>query len=130
VVAAAARWVRLQRGAGGDDAVGLVATRWGEPRSSAVVPKVTLWFLMGDTMATQYDKVSPESRAGRLNVSQTVAPREHFSGGYAPGCACIWHNVHKLFTTDSGHMFQYYLADADLLIQFSANQRLTRDQPY
>jgi len=49
--------------------------------SSAVVPKVTLWFLMGDTMATQYDRVSPESRAGRLNVSQTVAPREHFSGG-------------------------------------------------
>ena len=50
-------------------------------RSSAVVPEVTLWFLMGDTLATQYDKVSPESCAGRLNVSQTVAPREHLSGG-------------------------------------------------
>jgi len=58
--------------------------RCGVPRvaqSSAVVPKVNLWFLMGDTMATQYDKVSPESRAGRLHVSQTVTPREHFSGG-------------------------------------------------
>jgi len=41
---------------------------------------MTLWFLMGNTMATQYDKASSESRAGRLNVSQTVAPREHFSG--------------------------------------------------
>jgi len=49
--------------------------------SSAVMPKVTLWFFMGDTMATQYDKESPESRAGRLNASQMVAPREHFSGG-------------------------------------------------
>jgi len=48
--------------------------------SSAVVPKVTLWFLMGDTMATQYDRVSPMSRAGRLNVPQTVAPWENFSG--------------------------------------------------
>jgi len=48
---------------------------------SAVVPKVTFWFLIGDTMATQYNTVSPESRAGKLNVSQTVAPREHFSGG-------------------------------------------------
>jgi len=45
------------------------------------MPKVTLWFLMGDTKATQYDKVSAKSGAGRLNVSQTVAPREHFSGG-------------------------------------------------
>jgi len=69
---------------------------------------------MGDTMATQYDKVSPESRAGRLNVWQTVAPREHFSGGYASGCAGFWHNLRKLFTTDSGHVFQYYLADADM----------------
>jgi len=51
------------------------------PPSSAVVPKVTLWFLMSDTMVTQYDRVSPESRAGRLNVSQTETPREHFSGG-------------------------------------------------
>jgi len=50
-------------------------------RSSAVVPKVTLWFLMSDTMVIQHDRVSPESRAGRLNVSQTVTPREHFSGG-------------------------------------------------
>jgi len=53
--------------------------------ASSVVPNVTLWFLMGDTMVTQYDRVSPESRAGRLNVSQTVTPREHFSGGYASG---------------------------------------------
>jgi len=45
------------------------------------VPKVTLLFFMGDTMATQYNRVSPESRAGRLKVSQTVATREHFSGG-------------------------------------------------
>jgi len=50
------------------------------PQSSAVVPNVTRWFLMGDTLATQYDKVSPESRAGRLHVSQTVAPRDHLSG--------------------------------------------------
>ena len=90
--------------------------------SSAVVRKVTLWFLMGDTMATQYNRVSPESRTGRLNVSQTVAPREHFSGGSASGRAGFWHNLRKLFTTDFEHMFQYYLADADVLIQFSANQ--------
>ena len=50
-------------------------------RTSAVVPNATLWLLMGDTMATQYDRVSPESRSGRLNVSRTDAPREHFSGG-------------------------------------------------
>ena len=49
--------------------------------ASAVVPKVTLSFLMGDTMATQYNGASPESRAGRRNVSQTVAPREHFKSG-------------------------------------------------
>jgi len=30
-------------------------------RTSAVVPKVTLWFLVGDTMATQYDSVARES---------------------------------------------------------------------
>jgi len=55
-------------------------------------------------------------------VSQTVAPREHFSGGSASGRAGFWHNLRKLFTTDFEHMFQYYLADADVLIQFSANQ--------
>jgi len=37
--------------------------RWGRSMpscsaSSAVVPKVTFWFLMGDTMATQCNKVS------------------------------------------------------------------------
>jgi len=99
-------------------------------RSSAVVVEVTLWYLMGDTMATQHDEVSPESRAGRMNVSQTVAPREHLSGEYASGFAGFWHNLRKLVTSDFAHMFQYYSADADLLIQLSANQRLTRDQPY
>ena len=63
-------------------------------------------------------------------MSQTVAPWEHFSGGSASGSAGFWHNPRKLRTTNFGPMFQYYLADADLLIQFSANQRLTRDQPY
>jgi len=43
--------------------------------------KVTLWILLNDTMATQYDKLSPECRARRLNVSQTVAQQEHFRGG-------------------------------------------------
>jgi len=72
-------------------------------------------------MTTQYSRESPQIRAGRLNVSQTVAPREHFSGGYAYGLAGFWHNMRKLFTTDFGHMLQYYSADADLLFQFSAN---------
>jgi len=89
---------------------------------SAVVPKVALWFLVGDTMATEYGKVSPESRAGKLNASQTVAPREHFSGGYAASRAGFWHNLRKLITTDFGPKFPYYLADANLLIQFRAYQ--------
>ena len=41
--------------------------------------------LFGSFRATQWrhntTKVSRESREGRLKVSQTVAPREHFSGG-------------------------------------------------
>ena len=76
---AAARGRAARSGGGGGGA----ATKWGHLPcpTSAVVPKVTFWFLIGDTMATQYNTVSPESRAGKLNVSQTVAPREHFSGG-------------------------------------------------
>jgi len=88
----------------------------GRGRSSAVVLKVTLWFLIGDTRATQYDKVSPESRAGRLNVSHTETPLERFSGGYASGCAGFWHNLRIIFTTEIGLLFHYYLADADLLL--------------
>jgi len=77
---------------------------------------------MGDTLATQYDEVSPESLVGRLHVTLTVAPREHLSGGKASGRAGFWQRLRKLFTSDLCQMFQYYLADADLLIQSCANQ--------
>jgi len=98
---------------------GIRECRWAP---SAVVPKETLWFLMGDTLATQYDEVSPESLVGRLHVTLTVAPQEHLSGGKASGRAGFWHSLRKLFTSDLCQMFQYYLADADLLIQSCANQ--------
>ena len=46
------------------------------------------------------------------------------------GLSGFSHNLRNIFTTDFGYMIQYYMADADLLIQLSANQRLTRDQQY
>jgi len=59
---------------------------------------------------------------GGCKESHTVDPRGHPSKRIANRFVRFQANLQNIFTTDFGHMFQYYLADADLLIQSSASQ--------